>query len=75
MLSLTCRHGFVALVRIAFLLPTVMLYFERTLMVFLLSHYCVENPREKQYLLNKLCFRLLIIQMQCENVSLAPMCC
>jgi len=38
--------SFIALVSNAFLLPTIMFYFERTLMVFLLLQNCVENHRE-----------------------------
>jgi len=41
MTSLT--YGFVALVSNAFLLPAIMLYFERTLMVLLLLQNSVEN--------------------------------
>jgi len=44
MMSLT--SNFVALVSDAFLLTTVILYFERTLTVFLLLQNCVENHRE-----------------------------
>jgi len=43
-MSLT--SSLVALVSNAFLLPTIMLYFERTLMVFLLLQNCVENHHE-----------------------------